>query len=166
MALFTLNFFSNYLMVNTQVNVIMPRIELSKSPREFYSSGRKYQVLWLLHGSCGDHTDWIRNTNIARYAEERDLIVVLPSVLNSDYSNYMTFADGFRVWDYLTEELMPLIFNWLPVSNKKEDNYIAGLSMGGNGALMIGLGHPDYFRELLFCQVLQGKLNIFVLLHK
>ena len=146
MALFTLNFFSNYLMVNTQVNVIMPRIELSKSPREFYSSGRKYQVLWLLHGSCGDHTDWIRNTNIARYAEERDLIVVLPNVLNSDYSNYMTFADGFRVWDYLTEELMPLIFNWLPVSNKIEDKYIAGLSMGGTGALMIGLGHPDLFQ--------------------
>ncbi len=146
MALFTLNFFSNYLMVNTQVNVVMPRIELSESPREFYSSGRKYRVLWLLHGSCGDHTDWIRNTNIARYAEERDLIVVLPSVLNSDYSNYVTFADGFRVWDYLTEELMPLIYNWLPASDKKENNFIAGLSMGGNGALMMGLGHPELFQ--------------------
>ncbi len=145
MALFTLNFFSNCLMVNTQVNVVMPRIELFEDPGKFYGSGKKYQVLWLLHGSCGDHTDWIRNTNIARYAEDRDLMVVMPSVLNSDYSNYSTFADGFRVWDYLTEELMPMIHNWLPASDKKKDNFIAGLSMGGNGALMMGLGHPDLF---------------------
>lgn len=145
MALFTLNFFSKYLMVNTQVNVIMPRIELSQEPKEFYGSGKKYKTLWLLHGSCGDHTDWIRNTNISRYAEERNLIVVMPSVLNSDYANYTTFADGFRVWDYITEELMPLVYNWLPASDKKEDNFIAGMSMGGNGALMLGLGHPDLF---------------------
>lgn len=145
MALFTLDFFSKYLMVNTQVNVIMPRIELFQEPKEFYSSGKKYKTLWLLHGSCGDHTDWIRNTNISRYAEERNLIVVMPNVLNSDYANYTTFADGFQVWDYITEELMPLIYNWLPASDKKEDNFIAGLSMGGNGALMFGLGYPDLF---------------------
>lgn len=145
MALFTLNFFSKYLMVNTQVNVIMPRIELFQEPKEFYGSGKKYKTLWLLHGSCGDHTDWIRNTNISRYAEERNLIVVMPNVLNSDYANYTTFADGFRVWDYVTEELMPLVYNWLPASDKKEDNFIAGLSMGGNGALMFGLGNPDLF---------------------
>lgn len=123
----------------------MPRMTADADPRDFYGTGKKYKVLWLLHGSCGDHTDWIRNTNICRYAEERDLIVVMPCVLNSDYSNYRTFADGFRVWDYITEELMPLVHNWLPASAEQEDNFIAGASMGGNGALMFGLGHPELF---------------------
>ncbi|MCD8069397.1 MAG: alpha/beta hydrolase [Lachnospiraceae bacterium] len=146
MALFTLNIFSKYLMGNTTVSVIMPRVSTEEEdPAAFYRSGQKYKVLWLLHGSCGDATDWIRNTNICRYAEARDLIVVTPSVLNSDYSNYVSFADGFRVWDYITKELMPLIHNWLPASDKKEDNFVGGMSMGGNGALMLALGHPELF---------------------
>lgn len=133
-------------MGNTQVNVIMPRLAVDEeNPKAFYESGKRYRVLWLLHSSAGDHTDWIRNTNIGRYAEERDLIVVMPGVLNSDYSNYSTFADGFRVWDYITLELMPLVHNWLPASAEKEDNFIAGGSMGGNGALMLALGHPELF---------------------
>lgn len=145
MALFTLEFFSKSLMVTTQVSVLMPTLSMMDDPKTFYGSGRKYQVLWLLHGSCGNHTDWIRNTNISRYAEARDLIVVMPNALNSDYSNYTSFADGFNVWDFLPNELMPLIYHWLPASDKREDNFIAGLSMGGNGALMYAVGHPELF---------------------
>lgn len=145
MALFTLEFFSRTLMVTTQVSVLMPSLGIRDDPRAFYTSGKKYRVLWLLHGSCGDHTDWVRNTNIARYAEERDLIVVMPSVLNSDYSNYASFADGFDVWDYIPNELMPMIYNWLPASDEREDNFIAGMSMGGNGALMYALAYPEKF---------------------
>ena len=145
MALFTLNFFSRYLVGNTEVSVVMPGLGMNDDPKEFYGSGKRYKVLWLLHGSCGDHLDWIKNTNISRYAEECGLIVVMPSVLTSDYANYRTFADGFRVWDYITEELMAMIYHWFPASAEKEDNFIAGASMGGNGALMFALGHPDLF---------------------
>ena len=49
------------------------------------------------------------------------------------------------MFDYLTEELMPLIYGWLPVSDKREDNYIAGLSMGGRGTIKFAVNHPDKF---------------------
>lgn len=145
MALFSLEFFSKTLMVTTQVSVLMPSVGLDDDPKTFYTSDKKYKVLWLLHGSCGNQNDWIKYTNITRYAENRDLIVVMPNVLNSDYSNYTTFADGFNVWDFIPEELMPMIFHWLPASAKREDNFVAGMSMGGNGALMFALGHPELF---------------------
>ena len=145
MALFTLEFFSKSLMVTTQVNVLLPSIGMYDDPNVFYASGKKYKVLWLLHGSNGNHMDWIKYTNISLYAENRDLIVVMPNVLNSDYSNYSSFADGFNVWDFIPNELMPLIHNWLPASSKREDNFIAGMSMGGNGALMFAVGHPELF---------------------
>lgn len=145
MALFTIEFFSKSLMCTTQVSVLLPSVTHGDNPRQFYESGKKYPVLWLLHGSTCNNNDWIKYTNIVSYAENRDLIVVMPSVLNSDYSNYRSFADGFNVWDFLPDELMPMVYNWLPASSKQEDNFIAGMSMGGNGALMYAVGHPELF---------------------
>ncbi len=145
MALLTINFESRYLMGNTEVSVILPNKPYNQSPKEFYGNGKKYPVLWLLHGTFGDHTDWIRKSNIEVYACERDVIVVMPSALNSNYSNWDTFAIGYSMWDYLTEELMPLVYNWLPASDKREDNFIAGLSMGGGGAIKYAAWHPDKF---------------------
>ena len=69
----------------------------------------------------------------------------MPSALNSDYANWPGFATGYQMWDYFTEELMPVIYNWFPASDKREDNYIAGLSMGGRGTLNLALAHPDKF---------------------
>ena len=79
------------------------------------------------------------------YATERNLVVVMPSALNSSYANWDKFMMGFGMFDYLTEELMPLIYGWLPVSDKREDNYIAGLSMGGRGTIKFAVNHPDKF---------------------
>ncbi|MBQ9198235.1 MAG: hypothetical protein IJ157_13495 [Clostridia bacterium] len=145
MALLTMEMFSKSLMVVTQVSILLPSVSIQDDPKSFYSSRRRYKVLWLLHGACSNNNDWIKYTNITQYAENRDLIVVMPNVLNSDYSNYSSFADGFNVWDYLTEELMPMVYNWLPASDRREDNFIAGMSMGGNGTLMFTLGHPELF---------------------
>ena len=49
------------------------------------------------------------------------------------------------MFDYLTEELMPMIYGWLPVSDLREDNFIAGLSMGGRGAIKYAVNHPERF---------------------
>jgi len=145
MALLTLNFESQYLNGNTEVSIILPDKPRNVEPAQFYGSGRKYKVLWLLHGTFGDHTDWLRKSMIEIYAREKDLVVVMPSALNSDYSNWDRCMMGYGMFDYLTEELMPLIYNWLPASNKREDNFIAGLSMGGGGTLKYALAHPDKF---------------------
>jgi len=139
------NFQSQFLCGNTDVNIILPDKDMDKTPKAFYSSGEKYKVLWLLHGTFGDYTDWVRKSNIERYAAERRMIVVMPSGLNSNYVNWHTFATGYNAWDYMTEELMPLVQGWFPASDKREDNFIAGLSMGGNGATQYAIGHPELF---------------------
>ena len=145
MSLMHLNFSSRCLSGETTVSVILPVLPGAQAPAEFYRSGRKYKVLWLLHGAFGDHTDWVRRTQIELYANARDLIVVMPSGLNAGYANWPSFGPGYMMFDYLTEELMPLVYGWLPASDRREDNYIAGLSMGGSGTCIYALNHPEKF---------------------
>lgn len=145
MSVLTMNFESEYLKSNHEISVILPNKPRDIPAKAYYESGTKYKVLWLLHGTYGDHTDWLRRTNIELYACEKDLIVVMPSALNSNYSNWDKSMMGFGMYDYLTEELMPLIYNWFPASDKREDNFIAGLSMGGRGAIKYAVNHPRKF---------------------
>lgn len=145
MALVHLNFSSKALGGNTDVNILLPDLPRGQSPAEFYASGKKYPVLWLLHGTYGDYTDWLRKSNVELYACEKELIVVMPSALNTDYANWPGFGLGYQAADYLTEELMPLVYGWLPASPKREDNFIAGLSMGGRGAIQYAYRHPEKF---------------------
>ncbi|MBR2264805.1 MAG: hypothetical protein IJ917_10800 [Firmicutes bacterium] len=145
MAYVQFDFQSEYLMGNTQVSIILPDKPWMTKSKEFYESGKKYKVLWLLHGTFGDHTDWIRKSNIELYACERDLIVVMPSALNTNYANWEDFSIGYNMYDFLTEELMPLVHNWFPASDKREDNFIAGLSMGGRGTCVYAFNHPELF---------------------
>ena len=145
MALLTMDVQSVFLKGNTEITVILPDIPWSAKPGEFYGSGKKYPVLWLLHGTFGDHSDWIRKSNIELYACERDCIVVMMSALNTVYDNWPDFCMGFDNFRYITEELMPLVHNWFPASDKREDNFIAGLSMGGRGTMKISLERPDLF---------------------
>ena len=156
MALSVLNFESKYLNGNTEVSIILPDRPRKVEPQKFYSSGNKYKVLWLLHGTFGDHTDWLRRSNIELYACERDLMVVMPSVQNSDYSSWPKFACGFDAEKYLIEELMPLIHGWFPASDKREDNFIAGLSMGGQGAARYAAWYPEKFGA---AAILSGSPN-------
>ena len=145
MSLMQFNFESEYLQGNTYVHVILPDKPRTQTPAQFYRSEKKYKVLWLLHGTFGDCSDWIRKSNIELYACERDLIVVMPSALNTNYANWPEFSIGYNMYDFLTEELMPLIYGWLPASDKREDNFIAGLSMGGRGTCVYAFNHPEKF---------------------
>ena len=76
------------------------------------------------------------------------MIVVMPDGLNSDFVSWPDFGMGYDFPNYLTKELMPLIYNWLPASDKREDNFIAGLSMGGQGATQLGFTYPDRFARI------------------
>lgn len=145
MSIATLDFESKYLNGNTEISVILPEMDRTHDPLDFYKVGVKYKVLWLLHGTFGDHSDWLRKSNIERYACNHDLVVVMPNALNSDYTNWDTSMMGYSMYDYFIRELMPLVYSWLPVSVHREDNFIAGLSMGGTGALKYALLNPDKF---------------------
>lgn len=145
MSILTLNMESSYLKSNTEISVILPDIPPQMNPREFFESGEKYKVLWLLHGTFGDHSDWLRRTNIELYACEKNLAVVMPSALNSNYSDWPECMMGYNMYSYMTEELMPMIYNWFPISDKREDNFIAGLSMGGRGCIKFAVNYPEKF---------------------
>lgn len=145
MALFHLEIESEYLGANTDVHVIMPDKPRTVNAKQFYGSEKKYRVLWLLHGTFGGYSDWIRKSNIELYACEKDLIVVMPGIGNADYSSWDNFTLGYDAEKYITEELMPLVYGWLPASSRREDNFIAGLSMGGKGALQFAVNSPELF---------------------
>lgn len=145
MALITLDFESQYMGSNQNVNIIVPDKPRELTPKQFYESGKKYKVLWLLHGTFGGYSDWIRRSNIETYACEKNLIVVMAGIGNADYENWNNFTLGLDSESYFIKELMPLVYNWLPASSAREDNYIAGLSMGGKGTLKFALKYPELF---------------------
>ena len=145
MALIHLNYKSKYLDGNTDVNVLLPDPPFGGVPADFYSSGVKYPVLWLLHGTSGDYSVWLRRSNIEEYAQKKKIMVVMPSVQNTNYADWPTFANGYGAYSVLTEELMPLIYGWFPASPQQKDNFIAGNSMGGRGACTYAFNHPNRF---------------------
>ncbi len=145
MSLLQFDYESQYTHGNTMATVIVPDRPRNMEAGEFYGSGKKYRVLWLLHGTYGDNMDWVRRSMLEVYARERELIVVCPRDWNADYTEWKGFADGFDAYRAITEELVPMIHNWLPASSKPEDNVVCGLSMGGFGALKLALCEPQIF---------------------
>ncbi|HEX3027672.1 MAG TPA: alpha/beta hydrolase family protein [Clostridia bacterium] len=144
MARIQCDFFSNSLMMNTSVTVILPTIDREEQSvlTSRFQEGKKFQTLLLLHGMFGDHTDWSRSTQIETYAEENTLAVVMPSAENSFYTDMKI---GGKYWTYVSEELPRACRAMFPLSDKREDNFVAGLSMGGYGAFKLALRKPENF---------------------
>lgn len=138
MALFTCNFRSAALQIHTQIHVILPE----EGSWETGLPDRRWPVLWLLHGLSDDHTIWLRRTAIERYVQGLPLAVVMPAVNRSFYQD---MACGARYWSYVSAELPALVRSWFPISDCREENFVAGLSMGGYGALRHALAHPDRY---------------------
>ena len=150
MSLVHLNFYSQYLKGNTNVNIVLPSVNpFGKPDFDIICQEKKYPVLWLLHGTYGDYSTWVRSSNIERYANEAGIIVVMPDALNSGYSNWPCFGLGYQMSDYLTQELMPLIRCWFPVSKLAHHNFIGGYSAGGYGAMKYGFENPDLFGGMI-----------------
>lgn len=145
MALIHLDFESQYYNANTDVYVIIPDKKRGIDPKDFYKREDRFKCLWLLHGTFGSYSDWIRKSNIELYACEHDLMVVMPSVQNFDYEEWDNAGLGLDTTRMIVDELMPMIQNWFPASDKREDNFIAGLSMGGGGAIKLALNYPEKF---------------------
>ncbi len=142
MALMQVDFFSKSLMRTVTFNAIVP-VDKVAMPGQEVSNIKQYKTLYLLHGIFGNYTDWIANTRIALWAQERDLVVVMPSGENKFYVDNQKSMDNFS--QFIGEELVEFTRNLLPLSRKREDTYIAGLSMGGYGACVTGLNFNDTF---------------------
>jgi putative tributyrin esterase len=112
-------------------------------PHGYQSSGAQYRALYLLHGLTGDYLDWSTRTDLARIAQETQLVIVMPDGENSWYVNA---ADkGPRFEDYIADDLVKDVESKYRVIRSRYGRAIAGLSMGGYGALKIALKRPAVF---------------------
>ena len=156
MALFNINYGSDVMNKYMGLNVILPEgDEGVKDP------DGNYAVIYLYHGYTDDQTKWCRLTSIERYANEMGIAVVMPDAGKSFYTD---MAHGDPWFTYLTEEVPMHVQKWFPVTKDPEYTYIAGLSMGGYGAMKMALTYPERYKAaasfsgaLAMTQMLQTK---------
>ena len=149
MAKLTCNFYSYVLNRAVDITVVLPSatcpesLGLTDYPATHVLKD-KYPVLYLLHGFGNNHAQWTGYTNVEMYAEERRIAVVNLSAENKSYSK----VGGDDFMRFVSEELPEFVTNFFPVSDKPEETYIAGLSMGGYGAYLHGLTNPEKYRAI------------------
>jgi putative tributyrin esterase len=145
MAVLQCDFFSDVLALNTSMTVILPQptttqIGLTGSAGAAGAGGPP--VLYLLHGLSDDHTIWLRYTSIERYVADLGLAVIMPQVHRSFYTDEVF---GRPYWTFVSEELPEIAGRFFRLSTRREDTFVAGLSMGGYGALKLALRRPERF---------------------
>lgn len=145
MALIHVNFFSEALGMCASCDVILPQRATRQIGMAAAARGDKHPVLWLLHGASDDQTIWQRRTSIERYTAPLGLAVVMPAV---SLSSYADMAHGGKYYTYIAKELPEIMRSMFPLSEKREDNFIAGLSMGGAGCMKIGLANPENYAAI------------------
>ena len=106
---------------------------------------RPIPTLYLLHGLSDDHTVWMRNTRIEQYARRKYVAVVMPAANRSFYTN---MAYGAKYWTFVSEELPQIMETCFPLAKDRADRFAAGLSMGGYGAMKLGLCKPEQYAAI------------------
>jgi S-formylglutathione hydrolase FrmB len=154
MAFLQVTLFSQSLMRTVPVNVILPADKMT-FPGQPERPEKPYPTLYLLHGVFGSCIDWVSGTRIQRFAEENDLAVVMPSGDNAFYVDQPKGHNNYG--EYIGQELVRLTRKMFPLSRKREDTFIGGLSMGGYGALRNGLKYSDTFGAVI---ALSGALHM------
>lgn len=143
MAIGTFEFFSNCLRRNVTFKIILPN-DVDGSNNEHYK--RPMKTLYLLHGYCGMCADWIWQSAIVDIAGRYNLCVVLPSGENSFYLDGR--ETGRQYGTFTGQELVDYARKTFTLSQRREDTFVGGFSMGGFGAIHIGLKYNHTFSKL------------------
>lgn len=142
MALIHVKFYSKILGMQRSMDVIMPQKDNGVGLKSG-DNGNKIPVLYLLHGASDDHTIWQRRTSIERYALEKGLAVIMPS---TDLGFYADMKYGYDFWKFFSREIFDIVSEFFPgISTERMNTFAAGLSMGGFGALKLGIMCPGRF---------------------
>jgi S-formylglutathione hydrolase FrmB len=132
MALLHTHFFSEVLGLQCTMDVLLPQ----------KPSRPALPVLWLLHGLSDDHSIWQRRTSIERYADGLDLAVLMPNVHRSFYTD---MRHGLPYERFIADELPVIARHLFHLSARREETFVAGLSMGGYGAFKLALKYPGRY---------------------
>lgn len=148
MAKINVNFISYTLQRTIDITVVVPTATIPESMGMTgnknslkYVGKPKYPVLYLFHGMGNNNAQWTGYTNLELYAEERNIAVVMIAAENKSYIN----INGENFFDFIENELPDFVKRMFPISDRPEDTYIAGLSMGGFGTLVHSLTHPEKY---------------------
>jgi putative tributyrin esterase len=154
MALVHCQFFSQVLGLMSTMSVILP--DPLPPEKEVTPAGRpgRYPTLYLLHGMSDDHTVWLRRTSVERYVEGLSLAVVMPAVQRSFYADTVS---GQPYWTFISQEVPFVARSFFPLSAAREENYVAGLSMGGYAAFKLALTYPERYAA---AASLSGALDV------
>ena len=137
MAHLVVDYYADALGVQTRMHVLLPQ----------RLAAGKAKTLYLLHGMSDDEGTWMRRTSIERYAEEKGLAVVMP---DGGLGWYTDMYRGLAWFKFISKELPALCRRFFPIlSDKREDTYIGGNSMGGYGALKCALRAPRTFSRVI-----------------
>ena len=148
MAVMRLTFRSEKLRASTDVHIIYPLKRNSFGDPEgripqYTISQKKYKVLWLIHGGGECCSDWFRFSMLEAYAAEHNIAVICPNIENG-FGIDIKRGDPWE--SYLTGPLRSAVFSMFPaISDRQEENYIAGVSMGGYAALRLAFRHRDLY---------------------
>jgi enterochelin esterase-like enzyme len=121
-------------------------------PPDYETSQRSYPVLYLLHGSGDDQTGWVQFGEVQHIADEAinqgkatPMIIVMPDA-NTGQRGYFNSIDGkWNYEDFFFQEFIPFIEKQYRIKGEKQYRAVAGLSMGGGGAFIYALHHPEMF---------------------
>jgi len=145
----TVRFQSKLVNATLPYNVILPAdYDTSKTTR--------YPVLYLLHGLTGHYNDWVARTNVADYAAEYRMIVVTPEGNDGWYTDSATVSTD-KYESYILDELIPDVQQRYRTIEARYGRSIAGLSLGGYGAIKFGLKSPATF---VFAASMSGALSV------
>lgn len=147
MAVFNCDYFSMARRGFVSFTAILPveRPPIGDQP-PVYTNG-PYPTLYLLHGFSGNRNDWLLHTRILEWASLRGVSVVMPDAGNSFYLDIE--ASQQRCGEFVGRELVDVTRRMFPLSNRREDTVLGGISMGGFGAIRNGLNYADTFGAIL-----------------
>ncbi|MCE5286719.1 MAG: hypothetical protein LLG02_12845 [Pelosinus sp.] len=124
--------FSSVLEMETGITIV--------GPNKFEAG--KYQVVYLLHGQCGRSGDWAEYTMLPTYANDYNILFIMPEVARSFYTD-MKYGQHF--FSYVVDELPKICKGVFNISAKREDTAVIGASMGGYGALKCAFSKPEVY---------------------
>ena len=135
-------------------------------PPDYETSKRKYPVLYLLHGSGDDQTGWVQFGDVLQITDKAienglatPMIIVMPDAQSGQKGYFNSFDGEWNYESFFFDEFVPFIEKKYRIRSEKRFRAIAGLSMGGGGAFIYALRHPEVFSSACPLSGVMGELS-------